>query len=99
MTLLIPFVCRLSLFHFFRLIFFFFHRYGLSAELEAKRKAGYPVELENQARQWLEAVVGEPIGADFQAGLKDGVFLCKLANKLRPGSVAKYVVEGTSYRI
>lgn len=49
--------------------------YGLSAELEAKRKANYNPELEQQARQWLQAVVGEPIGPDFQAALKDGVYL------------------------
>ena len=37
----------------------------------------------------MEEVVGEEIGEDFFAGLKDGSFLCKLINKLSPGLIAE----------
>ena len=41
--------------------------------------------------QWVEAVLGEPLPAgDFGDVLKDGVVLCKLMNKIQPGSVKKF---------
>lgn len=65
--------------------------YGLTAEIKGKIAAKYEVEKEQEARQWIEAVIGEPIdpnvpwnealGPDrFHAALKDGTILCKLAN-------------------
>jgi hypothetical protein len=50
----------------------------------------YDPELERQARDWISQVTGEafPAGA-FQAALKNGVLLCKVANKLRAGAVPK----------
>lgn len=67
--------------------------YGLSAEISAKLKGKYDVQHEQQARVWMEQVVGEnipgsdgssePMGPEkFQQGLKDGIFLCKLASVL-----------------
>jgi hypothetical protein len=61
--------------------------YGLDADLEKKRAAGYNKNLEQQAQRWIEAVVGEKFPSDFHTSLKDGLILCKLANKLKPGSV------------
>eukprot|EP01121_Diplochlamys_sp_Union-15-3_P010594 TRINITY_DN2988_c0_g1_i1.p1 TRINITY_DN2988_c0_g1~~TRINITY_DN2988_c0_g1_i1.p1 ORF type:complete len:203 (-),score=51.25 TRINITY_DN2988_c0_g1_i1:49-657(-) len=63
--------------------------FGLSAELQQKRDATYNTNLEQEARDWIEAVTGDSIGPDFFTGLKDGVILCNLANKLLPGSVKK----------
>lgn len=35
-------------------------------------------QLEAEAQQWMEAVVGEPFPGDvFEEALKDGVYLCK----------------------
>jgi hypothetical protein len=44
-------------------------------------------QKEAECRAWIEEVVGESIGDDLEAALKDGVILCKLANAIRPGSV------------
>jgi len=39
--------------------------------------ATYPKEDEEKAREWMETIVGEPIGGDFFEGLKDGSYLCR----------------------
>ncbi|NXK47914.1 CNN1 protein, partial [Chauna torquata] len=40
-------------------------------------------------RAWIEGATGRRIGDNFMDGLKDGVILCELINKLQPGSVQK----------
>ncbi|XP_059158834.1 myophilin-like [Physella acuta] len=76
--------------------------YGLTGEISRKIASKYDVGLEQEARLWMEAVLGEPLAPDedssvplgmdkFQAVLKDGVTLCKLINKIKPGSMTKKV--------
>eukprot|EP01102_Stenamoeba_stenopodia_P009775 TRINITY_DN2897_c0_g3_i1.p1 TRINITY_DN2897_c0_g3~~TRINITY_DN2897_c0_g3_i1.p1 ORF type:complete len:763 (+),score=183.21 TRINITY_DN2897_c0_g3_i1:412-2700(+) len=42
-------------------------------------------------REWISKVVGEPLKEDVDliSQLKDGIILCKLINKLKPGSIPK----------
>ncbi|RXN27931.1 calponin-3-like isoform X1 [Labeo rohita] len=49
----------------------------------------YDLQKEEELRFWIEEVTGMPIGDSFQKGLKDGVILCELINKLQPGSIKK----------
>ncbi|KAI4900468.1 hypothetical protein NFI96_012710 [Prochilodus magdalenae] len=49
----------------------------------------YDPQKEEELRYWIEEVTGMPIGENFQMGLKDGVILCDLINKLQPGSIKK----------
>ena len=67
--------------------------YGLTAEVKGKMAAKYEIEKEQEARVWMEALVGEPLDADaspsqplgpdaFYAALKDGKFLCKVAERV-----------------
>ncbi|CAI9734874.1 calponin-1-like [Octopus vulgaris] len=72
--------------------------FGLSADITRKMKKKYDVELEQQARVWIEGVIGEQLGEDssvplgetgFHQQLKDGVILCKLMNQLSPNSIRK----------
>ncbi|NXT18827.1 CNN2 protein, partial [Syrrhaptes paradoxus] len=49
----------------------------------------YDPQKEAELRTWIESVTGQQIGPDFQRGLKDGVILCELMNKLQPNSVRK----------
>ena len=50
---------------------------GLAAEAQRKLEASYSFEAEGQVRTWLQEVVGEDIGDDFFADLKDGTYVCK----------------------
>lgn len=63
--------------------------YGLSAEVKNKIAQKYDPQAEEELRAWIEDVTGCSIGPDFQRGLKSGVILCKLINKLQPKSVQK----------
>lgn len=63
--------------------------YGLSAEVRSKIAQKYDPQKEEELRFWIEEVTGMSIGDNFQKGLKDGVILCELINKLQPNSVKK----------
>lgn len=41
------------------------------------------------AAAWIEAVTGMSLDGGFAAPLQDGIILCELVNKIKPGSVAK----------
>ncbi|CAF2514750.1 unnamed protein product [Rotaria sp. Silwood2] len=52
-------------------------------------------EQETAAREWIEAVIGEKFPTnDYEEALHDGIILCKLMNKLKPGSVSKIHTTG-----
>jgi len=57
-------------------------------------------ENEDEILTWIYEVLGEPMptGA-FEDILKNGVVLCKLANKLTPGSVKKIQEKGTAFQL
>ncbi|XP_041475112.1 muscle-specific protein 20-like isoform X1 [Lytechinus variegatus] len=61
---------------------------GINLDIQRKKAAKYPKDIEIGARKWVEQVVGEPlkdqeIGSHhFAESLKDGVVLCKLINKI-----------------
>lgn len=58
------------------------------------------VEEENQARQWIETVIGErfpPVA--YEQALRDGIILCKLMNRLAPGIIQKINVTGGDYKM
>lgn len=63
--------------------------YGLSAEVRSKIAQKYDPQKEEELRSWIEEVTGMTIGENFQKGLKDGVILCELINKIQLGSVKK----------
>ncbi|KAL0280629.1 UNVERIFIED_CONTAM: hypothetical protein PYX00_001861 [Menopon gallinae] len=57
-------------------------------------------EQELEAQQWIEQVVGErfPPGVPYEDVLRDGIFLCKLMNKLQPGIISKINTSGGDYK-
>ncbi|KAI9922235.1 hypothetical protein PsorP6_000958 [Peronosclerospora sorghi] len=64
--------------------------FGLDAELARKAAERYDYDMENEARAWLEAISEMQIGDDFGEGLRDGIILCTVANKIH-SSVVKRV--------
>jgi len=57
-------------------------------------------EQEAEILEWIAAVMGEPLPAgDFADVLKDGIVLCKLMNKISPGSVKKFKEKGPAFML
>ncbi|CAF4046374.1 unnamed protein product, partial [Rotaria magnacalcarata] len=57
-------------------------------------------EQEKAAREWIEAVTGERFPTDdYEEALHDGIMLCKLMNKLKPGSVPKIHTQGCPIKL
>lgn len=57
-------------------------------------------EQEQEVLNWIFAVLGEKVPAgQYEDILKDGIVLCKLINKLAPGSVKKIQERGTNFQL
>lgn len=55
---------------------------------------------EKEVLEWIFAILGEPIPkGEYEDILKDGVVLCKLANKMVAGSVKKIQERGTNFQL
>lgn len=68
--------------------------FGLDAELYLKEQAKRDLnkEWEVKLADWIEVTVGEPLidKLDLWLSLKSGVVLCKLVNKIKPGTIASF---------
>lgn len=72
--------------------------YGLDAELARKQAARYDFQAEALIKQWIQTVTNETFPADFATSLKDGQLLCKLINKISPGSVSKIQTSKLAFK-
>ena len=72
-------------------------KYGLDAELAAKREGKYDKNQEAQAREWIEAVVGKPMEGAFIESLRTGILLAELLNTIKPGCVGAYRSQHARY--
>lgn len=58
------------------------------------------VEQEQEAQAWIETITGERFSkGNFEDSLRDGILLCKLMNKLKPGIIQKINVSGGDYKM
>ncbi|KAF8570906.1 hypothetical protein P879_07641 [Paragonimus westermani] len=64
---------------------------GLSAQVKKKLEGKRDHDQEASALDWIEAVLGTKVDRSkaYEEVLKDGVILCKLINKIKPGSVKR----------
>lgn len=74
--------------------------YGLSAQVANKIAGKRDAQLESEVLGWIEAVLGErlPQGS-FEDVLRDGTVLCRLMNKLKPGSIPKINTQGGQFKM
>lgn len=64
---------------------------GLDRDLRRLRLEKYTPAAANEARSWIESILGEPLPAgDLLAALKDGVALCRLVNLGLPPPGVKF---------
>ncbi|XP_050393061.1 myophilin [Patella vulgata] len=58
-------------------------------------------ELETQALDWMEAIMGEKIDRSkpFEDVLKDGIILCNFMNKMMPGCIKKIDKKGGGFAL
>lgn len=58
-------------------------------------------EQEREAQAWIEAVIGRkfPPGLPYEDALRDGIILCQLMNRLKPGIVTKINTSGGDYKL
>ncbi|KUI65200.1 Transgelin [Cytospora mali] len=64
---------------------------GLDRDLRRLRLEKYTPAAANEAREWIEGILGEPLPAgDLLVALKDGVALCKLVNLALPPPGVKF---------
>lgn len=72
---------------------------GLDGDLAAKKAAKYDPAVEAEVVKWIQAITGESKGgASAHEWLKNGQVLCKLANKIKPGSVASINTMATPFK-
>ncbi|KAI7697845.1 Muscle-specific protein 20, partial [Sarcoptes scabiei] len=69
--------------------------YGIQAAVAAKTASKRSPNVEQSLLAWIFEVVGEkvPEGVAYEEVLKDGVVLCKLMNKIKPGAIDKAAQE------
>eukprot|EP00456_Euglypha_rotunda_P025921 TRINITY_DN208_c0_g1_i11.p1 TRINITY_DN208_c0_g1~~TRINITY_DN208_c0_g1_i11.p1 ORF type:complete len:195 (+),score=27.03 TRINITY_DN208_c0_g1_i11:88-672(+) len=60
---------------------------SLDSDVKGKIEAKYDKGNEEKVRAFIEKHTGEKLGDNLQESLKDGIILCNLLNKLRPGLI------------
>jgi hypothetical protein len=73
-------------------------KYGLDKDLAQLALDKYDHEAEEEAKEWIEAIVGRSIGPEFGPGLKDGVILCELANALNATPTIKISTSSMPFK-
>jgi len=74
--------------------------FGLSAQIAGKIAGKRDPQAEADVTAWIQAVTGEKFpNAPYEDALRDGVILCKLANKLMPGSITKINTSGGQFKL
>ncbi|KAF4523285.1 hypothetical protein B566_EDAN009408 [Ephemera danica] len=73
---------------------------SLERQVRAKLMGKRDVAQEKEAQEWIEAVLGEkfPAGQLYEDVLRDGQVLCRLMNKLQPGSIQKINSSGGQFQ-
>ncbi|CAG7785971.1 unnamed protein product [Allacma fusca] len=71
---------------------------ALERQVRAKLLGKRDPEQEREAKEWIESVLGEKLSG-YEDALKDGQILCRVMNKLKPGSIAKVNSAGGQFKM
>ncbi|POS79577.1 hypothetical protein DHEL01_v202023 [Diaporthe helianthi] len=63
---------------------------SLDRDLKRLRLEKYTPAAANEAREWIEGIIGQRLSGDLLESLKDGVALCKLVNLVLPPPGVKF---------
>lgn len=74
---------------------------SLQRQVAAKIAGKRDPTKDAEAQAWIEEILGWkfPAGQSYEDTLKDGVVICKLINKIKPGSVAKINETGATFKL
>jgi hypothetical protein len=74
---------------------------SLERQVRAKIAGKRDVEKDKEAQEWIETILGAkfPPNETYEEALKDGIILCKLMNKINPGSIPKVNTTGASFKM
>lgn len=74
---------------------------ALERQVKAKRDGKRDPAQEKEAQEWIESILGEkfPAGAAFEDLIQDGVVLCRVINKLKPGAIPKINEAGGQFKL
>uniref|UniRef100_A0A336MU40 Transgelin n=1 Tax=Culicoides sonorensis TaxID=179676 RepID=A0A336MU40_CULSO len=74
---------------------------SLERQVQAKIAGKRNPQQDAEAQEWIETILGEkfPAGEKYEDVLRDGQVLCRLINKLQPGSVNKINSTGGQFKM
>ncbi|CAF1109256.1 unnamed protein product [Rotaria sordida] len=74
--------------------------YGTLASNLMKIATKRDPELDKEAQEWIESVIGEKFpNRSYEDALRDGIILCKLMNKLQPNAIPKFTTASTGFKL
>jgi len=73
---------------------------ALERQVRAKLASKRDADQEREAQEWIESVLGQKFPAvPYEDALHDGIILCEVMNKLKPGSVPKINRSGGQFKM
>ncbi|CAB0041930.1 unnamed protein product [Trichogramma brassicae] len=71
----------------------------LERQVRAKIAAKRDPQMEAEAKEWVESIIGRKFTSPFEEYLRDGQVLCELINIIKPGSVPKINTSGGEFKM
>jgi hypothetical protein len=73
---------------------------SLERQVRAKLAGKRDPQQDAEAQEWIEAILGKkfPAGVAYEDYLRDGIVLCELMNKIKPGSIPKVNTSGGDFK-
>jgi acetolactate synthase small subunit len=74
----------------------------LEVSLQEKRQRDYNPQLDMDMRKWVAAFLGVDVdlspSTSFASIFKDGILLCRIINKIKPGTIPEPARTGLAFK-